>query len=205
MTSKERVAFYASNGGWGVYFLLWCYARTIYALSIEGPRVSVEVLLILQHLMLFFFFVVRHPSKNTSWNPLDITWAFLGGFGMTLCVSTTQANFHLGGLIFQCAGTLLAIYAGFSLGRSWGVIPAKREIRTGGLFQFVRHPIYMSYLIFSVGYLINQPSYFNFTIAIVCFLSQILRIFAEERLLTQDSKYVEYRSRVRWRMIPYIF
>jgi len=34
---------------------------------------------------------------------------------------------------------------------------------------------------------------------------EILRLFSEEKYLSQDPAYVEYKKKVRWRMIPGIF
>jgi protein-S-isoprenylcysteine O-methyltransferase Ste14 len=35
--------------------------------------------------------------------------------------------------------------------------------------------------------------------------AQILRLLAEERLLSQDAEYAEYMTKVRWRLIPGVF
>lgn len=193
------------NLAWGFYFALWAGVHLKLCRSFEGGQLLVELLLIFQNLMLMFFFIVRHPPRATSWRPFDLLWATLGGFGMTLCWSTVRNDPPIIGITLQIAGALMTLYASLSLGRSWGVIPSNRSIQTKGMYRFIRHPIYASWQIFFIGYLICQPSYYNMTIGAVCFLSQIMRIFAEERLLTQDPDYVKYSDRVRWRMIPYIF
>lgn len=193
------------NVAWGIYFALWAGAHLSLCRSLEGGRLLVELLLITQNLMLMFFFIVRNAPKTTSWKPLDLLWAALGGFGMTLCWSSVTSAPPMIGIALQLIGAFMTLYASLSLGRSWGVIPSNRSIQTQGMYRFIRHPIYTSWQIFFIGYLISQPSYYNIAIGVVCFLAQIMRIFAEERLLMQDAEYVKYTNQVRWRMVPYIF
>lgn len=204
-TVRKRKRTIAVNIAWGIYFALWAGAHIRLLYTLEGAQRAVEFLLIIQNLMLMFFFIVRNPPKVTSWNLLDVMWAMLGGFGMTLCWSSNQYPAYSIGILLQMIGAFLTLYASASLGRSWGVIPANRSIQTKGMYRFIRHPIYASWQIFFIGYLINQPSRYNIAIGIICFLSQIMRIFSEEKLLVRDPDYAAYRARVKWRMIPFIF
>ena len=130
--------------------------------------------------------------------------AFLGSFVPFFFSLQSKGENGLG-LFFQITGTVLSIYAVLSLGRSLAIIPANRGIQTRGMFRFVRHPLYASYQIFNLGYVLNNPSRYNGMIAVVALLSQALRIYTEERLLAEDPHYVTYQKLVRWRLIPYLY
>jgi len=45
----------------------------------------------------------------------------------------------------------------------------------------------------------------NMVIYAIGWWAQILRILAEERLLSQDPEYAAYMTTVRWRLIPGVF
>ncbi len=99
------------------------------------------------------------------------------------------------------AGDLNLIY----LGRSFAILPARREIRRGWVYRLVRHPIYACYMFADVIYLTQMPSVRNFAVfggGIVLFT---LRAGFEERLLRNDPVYGEYARQTRWRFLPYVY
>ena len=202
---RKKLGFFVFNGLWAVYFSLWIYLHLRLCHSVSGQRLAIEILLIFQNIFLLIFFVIRRLPKVTSWKPWDVTLAFLGSFATTLFWSSQPRPPRMIGTVLQALGTLMTFYGTLSLGRSYGMLPANRRIETGGMYRFIRHPIYASYQIFALGYLINQPSFYNVAVGVISFLSQVLRIFAEEKLLAQDPEYRKYRERVRWRMFPYLY
>jgi protein-S-isoprenylcysteine O-methyltransferase Ste14 len=90
----------------------------------------------------------------------------------------------------------------FSLKRSFGVVPANRGIQDGGLYRFVRHPLYAAELLALLGVLIANASILNALIWTAECALQCLRARAEEQLLGTDATYRAYRGRVRYRLIP---
>ncbi len=109
------------------------------------------------------------------------------------------------GLVLQAIGTLLATFAVISLGRSFGIIAANRGVRTTGFYRFVRHPLYGSYMIGYLGFLLGNLSFWNVSLIVLTVLCQYARAVAEERILLQDPAYQAYVQWVRYRFIPYIF
>jgi protein-S-isoprenylcysteine O-methyltransferase Ste14 len=99
-------------------------------------------------------------------------------------------------------GAALQIGAALSMGRSFGVIPANRGVRTQGLYRAVRHPFYAAYLVSQVGYALNNPSAWNVGVVVLGTAFQVVRIRYEEQLLLGSGEYREYRSAVRWRLVP---
>src|SRR5262249_24766110 len=109
------------------------------------------------------------------------------------------------GLALQLAGALLATIAVISLGRSSGIIAANRGVRTSGFYRFVRHPLYGSYMVSYLGFLLGNVSIWNISLVVLTVLCQYARAVAEERVLLQDPAYQAYVQQVRYRFIPYIF
>ena len=100
---------------------------------------------------------------------------------------------------------LVQLAAKLFLRRSFGIAPANRGIKTGGMYKFVRHPMYAGYLLVHIGILLLMPTALNFTIYAISWWAQILRLLAEERLLGEDPAYREFCTKTRWRLIPGIF
>jgi protein-S-isoprenylcysteine O-methyltransferase Ste14 len=107
--------------------------------------------------------------------------------------------------MIQVMGAGLQVLAICSLNRSFGLVPANRGIKTDGMYRFVRHPLYLTYLISQLGYVLNNPTSYNFCILVVATGAQILRIFEEERLLLQDPEYAAYARQTRWRLVPLVY
>lgn len=205
MNLRQKISFYFYNVFWGAFYALWVYSHGLKWMKLTGEWRFIEGLLILQGCLLGFFFIFRRPAARTSWNLWDVTTSFFGSFSTMLFISVNRGDPHLPGLIITTAGCLLTFGALISLNRSFGMLPAHRGIQTAGMYRWVRHPVYMSYLVFNTGYLLNHPDLYNILIGILCLLSQILRIIAEEKFLIADPAYQVYQEKVRWRLMPYIY
>ena len=78
-------------------------------------------------------------------------------------------------------------------------------LNTGGLYGFVRHPLYFSWMLFVFGTPTMTATRASF--AVISTLYLMLAIPLEERGLVETfgSDYDAYRRRVRSRMIPWIY
>ena len=108
-------------------------------------------------------------------------------------------------LALQLAGVLLQLAAKLWLGRSFGLLPAARGLVTMGPYRFVRHPMYLGYLIGHLGWLLVSFTWWNAAILAALYLVQGLRIREEERLLRDDPAFASYATRVRYRLVPFVF
>jgi protein-S-isoprenylcysteine O-methyltransferase Ste14 len=105
----------------------------------------------------------------------------------------------------SCAGLAVVIAGKITLGRSFALLPANRGIVSTGLYRFVRHPIYLGYLVTHVAYLAANPSGWNIFALAVADSALLARAVCEERTLAMDPAYRDYLTRVRWRVLPGIF
>ncbi|MFV0444190.1 MAG: methyltransferase family protein [Planctomycetaceae bacterium] len=153
----------------------------------------------------FVFYLTRSLPKGISFNLYDWVVGLAGTYAIALFQSDATGQDSLLGQAVQVTGLALQIVAMLSLNRSIGIVPANRGIKTQGLYKFVRHPLYCSYTIAFLGYVINQPSTWNIGVYVLALALWVLRLLAEEKFLLQDQQYQEYASRVQSRMIPGVF
>ena len=99
----------------------------------------------------------------------------------------------------------MVIAGKITLGRSFALLPANRGVVSTGLYQIVRHPIYMGYLVTHVAFLVASPSLWNIVALVAADAALLARAVCEEHTLAQDPAYRDYQTRVRWRVAPGIF
>lgn len=102
-------------------------------------------------------------------------------------------------------GLGIVVLGKLSLGRSFGLVPANRGIVCSGLYRFVRHPIYLGYLLTHIGFVVANPADWNLCILAAADIALMMRAVREERTLAQDPEYRSYMQRVRWRVVPGVF
>ena len=73
------------------------------------------------------------------------------------------------------------------------------------MYRFVRHPMYFGYLVVHIGFVLAAPSVWNVAVYAFSWVCLTARIFAEERVLSQNPEYVEYKTKVRYRLLPALF
>jgi protein-S-isoprenylcysteine O-methyltransferase Ste14 len=75
-----------------------------------------------------------------------------------------------------------------------------------GLYGRIRHPMYTGTLLFLAGIALWLQSFASVLTLSIGFAPIIARIFVEERALRETLPgYVEYMSRVRYRLVPYVW
>jgi protein-S-isoprenylcysteine O-methyltransferase Ste14 len=157
--------------------------------------------------MTALLFIFRRPPRETSGRTLAWLSAPVGSF--VILLARPAAHPDAGPLwtfeVIQLAGFGLAIVGLGFLGRSFGIVAALRGVKTSGLYTVVRHPIYSSYLIAYLGYVLENRSPRNVGLFILMGAAQLVRISEEERVLVADSEYRRYSRRVRYRLIPFLY
>jgi len=105
----------------------------------------------------------------------------------------------------QVTGMVISLTGLFSLNKSFGLVAAHRGVKTGGLYSVVRHPIYAGYFLSFGAFLVQNITLINVLIYGVFVTLEILRVRAEERVLSQDPDYASYARKTRWRVLPSIY
>ena len=149
-------------------------------------------------------YIARRDANSISQSPLLWLLAFAGTC-VTLLLRPTALSmpFSVGNIV-QLIGIVAIVASILSLRRSYGIVPANRGIRTGGLYNFVRHPLYASELFWMLGFVIANPSGWNIGLWLCDCAFQFSRACAEERFLSIDPIYSQYRARVKYRLIPLV-
>jgi protein-S-isoprenylcysteine O-methyltransferase Ste14 len=96
----------------------------------------------------------------------------------------------------------LSLFSLLSIGRRFGVRPALRDLVTRGPYRFVRHPMYLSYVIADIGYNLQEWSVITIFLVLIGWASLVYRIYAEERILSQHAGWPAYVALVRYRLFP---
>lgn len=189
---------------WVALSLILALATWRYAIPDAHTPIAQFVIL---HIQCALIFALRQPARYSTRRPLEIlvTLLSLTYFLAFELKSNSSAPLALAGGIVTTIGSLLTIVSVQSLGRSFAVLPALRDIRTSGMYRFVRHPIYLSYIIAALGTLMRHPSFYNTGVVLAGIALMLWRIRFEERLLGQDERYRNYMAEVRYRLIPGLY
>jgi protein-S-isoprenylcysteine O-methyltransferase Ste14 len=108
-------------------------------------------------------------------------------------------------IIISGIGLTIVVLGKISLGRSFGLVPANRGIVSTGVYRFVRHPIYLGYLLSHVGFLAANTNPWNVVMLLSADTALLLRAICEEETLARDDAYRSYMTRVHWRVVPGVF
>ncbi len=160
-------------------------------------------------LIMMGVFCVMRPKPVAAM----LDWrAMLSGFGAFLLPTLMlRSNFSASGMAYEAGvlleflGVVLSQASRICMGHTFAVLPANRGIVTKGPFHFVRHPVYLGWIMLVIGFCATYPNPWNVMMLVACMGLTFWRIHLEEELLGTDPAYVEYRSKVPWRMIPGVY
>jgi protein-S-isoprenylcysteine O-methyltransferase Ste14 len=135
--------------------------------------------------------------------------ALIGTFLVTSVVlfPHRQLSFAAGVIstILLLAGNTMAVYVVTHLGRSFSIMPEARGLVTSGLYRYIRHPLYLTEMIASIGIVIQFLSIWTALILVVQIAFQLRRMRNEEVVLTETfPEYAAYRKKTA-RIIPGIY
>jgi len=166
------------------------------------PEHFYPLMVLLSEGMVLLFLLIRRRTDKISVNARDWIVAFGGTIAPLLVVNSETAFLPQAGLVVLMIGFVLHVGAKLALRRSMGVVPADRGVKTLGLYGFVRHPMYLGYMIVHIGFLVAAPSLWNAAVYAVTWALLVGRIFLEEQFLSANADYRAYCVKVRYRLIP---
>jgi protein-S-isoprenylcysteine O-methyltransferase Ste14 len=185
--------------------ILW----VLLARRVDNATNPLAPLILVGETAVVIFVLLRRPTQAISLRLGDWLLAIIATFTPLLIMpvdtpAALQALIPLGvGLVV--VGNAVQVAAKLFLRRSFGIAPANRGIKTGGMYKIVRHPMYAGYLLIHIGILVLMPTVHNFIIYSISWSAQIPRLLAEERLLSEDPAYRGLLAKIRWRLIPGVF
>jgi protein-S-isoprenylcysteine O-methyltransferase Ste14 len=175
-----------------------------FVLDYERTHRLSSIFFVLFELVVVIMSFSRRMPAAVSWNPADWALASLATV-LPLLLQPADSQTNWVWFLVQCVGQGLSMLGFLSLNRSLGMVPANRGIKTSGVYNLVRHPIYSGYCITDVAILAQNFCAWNVCIVAAHLITQTLRIICEERFLMRDPAYAEYTARVKWRLFPAIW
>ncbi|MDD2659473.1 MAG: methyltransferase [Methylococcales bacterium] len=187
-------------------FLALIYASFAYAHMLKFLKTHDWPLLLFcfSETLVVAFYIFREKPKTISVNPLDWLVA-IGGTFMPLFFRPALWGVLPLAKIAIITGAFFQILSMISLNRSFALVAAKREIKTAWMYRIVRHPLYASYCLIFIGYVLTNTTLYNVLVYLLAMGFLCIRIFQEEKHLALDPLYREYMLKVRYRIIPFIF
>jgi protein-S-isoprenylcysteine O-methyltransferase Ste14 len=160
-----------------------------------------------QHLMVLGIALTRPPPEAQDRSLLSSTAvivAYAYPYAQVAYLRWVPGNpaWSLGGLMLVTLAAFLSFVSYLSLGRWFGVWPALRGLATRGSYRFVRHPMYLAYVLADIGYNLQEWNMGTALLVMAGWASLFCRIRAEERILSQDAGWSTYTTLVRHRLFP---
>lgn len=82
----------------------------------------------------------------------------------------------------------------------------KQQVISTGVYGFVRHPLYLGYLLLIIGGPLLLGSIVGLVFGLFGIITIVTRILGEEKMLLDELEgYEEYRQKVKYRLLPFIW
>lgn len=140
------------------------------------------LLLVLRDFAAGYFFFKRTPARSKS-STLPSVLAYVSSTMPLLYLGPTIANksLFLASDLLAILGFLIVVLATIELGTSIGISPANRGLVRTGIYRFIKHPMYVGYLISEIGMGLLNP--FNCFLLIISTAMYKLRATNETKIL----------------------
>jgi protein-S-isoprenylcysteine O-methyltransferase Ste14 len=167
----------------------------------------VDWIYVLQHLIVLGIALTRPRPKVWDYSiassvAVGAAYAYPYAEVIWLRWSPGHVAWPAGGLALVTLAGGLSLVSLVTMGRVFGVRPALRDLVTSGPYRFVRHPMYLSYVLADTGYNLQEWNFVTVLLVLVGWASLVYRIHAEEQILSQHAKWPAYVALVPWRLFP---
>jgi len=154
----------------------------------EGER-SQKIIMAITSLGFVALLVVPGLDRRFGWSSMPGSVAILGDLLLLLG--------WLG---------ILAVFRANSYAAATIQVTSGQTVISIGPYALVRHPMYAAALVMLLGIPVALGSWWGALVLVALVPALGWRLIDEERLLLRDlDGYAEYRRKVRWRLIPYIW
>ncbi len=168
----------------------------------------VEFLRVTYSVAASLFFLIRVKPSVVSMNPVHWTVALITSFSAHFFIREEYNAYPFlmdTAYVFVILAHLIGLPAVLTLGRSFGLFPALRKVKTKYIYQFARHPMYVASILFKLAYVLRFPSIYNVLLFAIIVVLYDKRAKYEEEVLSSDDTYIDYSQQVKYRFIPGIY
>jgi protein-S-isoprenylcysteine O-methyltransferase Ste14 len=205
-STKGLLVVTAGNLANPILALVWAVFAVSTWMSWRESHSIVALLLFAVNTLFAVLFVVRRHSVSISEDPKD--WMITGAtilLAFSLRVVQSAVGLAAVSQSTQAVAVVIILISLIGLGRSFGLVPANRGVKTRGMYTYVRHPLYSGEILFYLGFLLGNFTVWNAFVFASIVAGLNLRAAAEERLLSKDQTYSQYLQRVRFRFLPGLY
>jgi protein-S-isoprenylcysteine O-methyltransferase Ste14 len=139
-----------------------------------------------------------------SWPAVLIFSAFDYRFGWSpvpVAVSLIGDTLIAIGLVIATLVIIQNSYASANI-----TVESGQKVVSTGLYGLVRHPMYVGTLIMMVGLPLSLDSRWGLVTLVPAVIALIFRVLDEEKMLRRDlDGYGEYTTKIRYRLVPYVW
>lgn len=162
---------------------------------------------VLQHFIVLGIALTRPPAKVWDYSitsSIAVGMSYLYPYAQVIYLRwyPGYVAWPATGMVLVILAAMLSLISLSIMGRFFGVRPALRGLVTTGPYRFIRHPIYLSYVVGDIGYNLQEWNCVTLLLVLVGWSSLVYRIYAEEHVLAEHDKWEAYITRVRYRLLP---
>lgn len=194
-------------GGWifGIWLVVLCYAILLYMYFFDQE--------------LYLERTRRHGEGEKGWDRYFMYQLYIG-FTLWFIISPLDERFkwtvnfpwsmEVIGLIFLVVCFYLFLKSFMFNTYLSPLVRIQKErdqkVISTGVYAWVRHPMYLGAILFFLGGPMLMGSIYGMIIGIVMSLSVVARTLGEEKMLVEELEgYVDYKKKVKYRLIPYLW
>jgi protein-S-isoprenylcysteine O-methyltransferase Ste14 len=167
----------------------------------------VDWIYVTQHLMVLGIALTR-PRPRVRDDSIDslaaVTVAYAYPYAQVIYLRWSPGDeaWPEAGLVLVILAAALSLVSLLSLGRRFGIRPALRSLAKNGPYKFIRHPMYLSYILADIGYNLEEWNSVTLLLVLLGWVSLVYRIYLEERVLSHDPQWPAYAASTRYRLVP---
>ncbi|MGE5430488.1 MAG: methyltransferase family protein [Syntrophomonadaceae bacterium] len=167
----------------------------------------IDITFFIHNVLLISFVLFRQEYRDLDTNPLHWGVSIVSFFSNLFFIRQAESAIAVQVLAnyINAGAILFGIITILNLGRSFGIVPAVRVIKKGGLYGIIRHPMYVSDFLFKVPVVLKYISVYNIFILALSIYFYILRARYEEEILMKYGEYRSYAEKVKYRFIPFVY
>lgn len=140
------------------------------------------LLLVLRDFAAGYFFFKRKPAHSKGSRTLTILAYASSAIPLLYFGSTVSSKaLFLASDLLAIVGFLIVVLATVELGTSIGISPANRGLVRSGIYRYIKHPMYLGYVISELGLVFLNP--LNIALLVISVSLYTFRAKSENQIL----------------------